>query len=165
MGPTLRGRNSNWVIAMLSIRKSDPPATVSTPPLGGGRSVTSVPSVIGADLSIVGNLVSTGQLHIDGAVQGDIQGVNVLVRETAKVTGTISGQEVIVQGEVLGSVKADRVVLAASCKLEGDVFHQSLSIEQGAYFEGKSRRGSPPAHGIAHDHDRPPFVVDNPASK
>lgn len=156
---------------MLSVRKSDPsttamaPLAASTPPLGSGRAVTSGPSVIGADLSIVGNLVSTGQLHIDGTVQGDIQGVNILVRETAKVTGTISGQEVIVQGEVLGSVKAERVVLAASCKLEGDVFHQSLSIEQGAYFEGKSRRGSPPAHGVANDHDRPPFAVDNPASK
>lgn len=156
---------------MLSIRKSEPPATamaplaVSTPPLGGGRSVTSGPSVIGADLSIVGNLVSTGHLHIDGSVQGDIQGVNILVRETAKVTGTISGQEVIVQGEVLGSVKAERVVLAASCKLEGDVFHQSLIIEQGAYFEGKSRRGSPPAHGVAHEHERPPFAVEAPSAK
>jgi len=153
---------------MLSIRKNEPaanavaPSPLSPPPLAG-RSATSGPSVIGADLSIVGNLMSTGHLHIHGTVQGDIQGVNILVRETAKVTGTISGQEVIVQGEVLGSVKAERVVLAASCKLEGDVFHQSLSIEQGAYFEGKSRRGSPPAHGVAHDHDRPPFVVDNPS--
>lgn len=155
---------------MLSIRKNEPAATavapspLSPPPLAG-RSATSGPSVIGADLSIVGNLMSAGELHIHGTVQGDIQGVNVLVRETAKITGTISGQDVIVHGEVMGSVKAERVVLAASCKLEGDVFHQSLSIEQGAFFEGKSRRGSPQSDGAAVKHERPPFLVDAPAPK
>jgi len=151
---------------MLSIRKNDPTPVPSAPaspaPL---RSAVSSPSVIGANLSIVGNLVSEGELHIDGTVQGDIQAFNILVRDTAKITGTISGKEVIINGEVLGSVTADRVVLGASCNLQGDVYHQALSIEHGAFFEGGSRRGTPQANAAAANHGRLPFVVDTPALK
>lgn len=117
-------------------------------------------STIGADLNVVGNLVSTGELLIEGVVQGDIQGVNILIRETAQITGTITGHDVIVHGEVKGTLKAERVVLAGTCRLEGDVFHQSLSIEQGAFFEGKSRRGSP--QGEAKGANRLPPFEDNP---
>lgn len=153
---------------MLSIRKNEPSApTTASPPSPPLRdaSAKSAPSVIGADLTIVGNLVSGGELHIEGIVQGDIQGVNVLIRETAKITGTITGEDVIVRGEVMGSIKAERVILASSCKLEGDVFHQSLSIEQGAFFEGKSRRGSPKASIATSNAERPSFGVDAPAPK
>jgi len=142
---------------MLSIRKNDPtpppaaPAPASPAPL---RSAVSSPSVIGSSLIIVGNLVSEGELHIEGTVQGDIQAVNILVRDTAKITGTI-----------LGSVKSDRVVLAASCKLEGDVYHQSLSIEQGAFFEGKSRRGSAQTSPSASNLGLPALGIDVSAAK
>ena len=155
---------------MLSIRRAESTTSsvgssaIAQTPLNA-QSATLGPSVIGADLRIVGNIMSAGELHIEGTVQGDIQGVKILVRNTAKITGTISGQDVILHGAVIGSVKADRIVLAASCRLEGDVFHQSLSIEQGAYFEGKSRRGSPQGNGAASNRERPPFVVDAPNQK
>jgi cytoskeletal protein CcmA (bactofilin family) len=32
----------------------------------------------------------------------------------------------------------------SSSRVEGDVFHKSLTIEQGAFFEGKSRRSDDP---------------------
>jgi cytoskeletal protein CcmA (bactofilin family) len=37
-----------------------------------------------------------------------------------------------------------RVTLQAQSHVEGDIYHQSLAIEQGAYFEGKSRRTDDP---------------------
>jgi cytoskeletal protein CcmA (bactofilin family) len=36
------------------------------------------------------------------------------------------------------------VTLQSSSHVEGDIFHQSLAIEQGTYFEGKSRRSEDP---------------------
>ncbi|MBS0269688.1 MAG: polymer-forming cytoskeletal protein [Proteobacteria bacterium] len=97
-------------------------------------------SVIGADLTITGNLICKGEVQVDGIVEGDIQGSNVVVGENATVTGSISGEEVIVRGHVVGSVRGRRVMLQTTSQVEGDIFHQSLSIEQGALFEGKSRR-------------------------
>ncbi|MET1047209.1 MAG: polymer-forming cytoskeletal protein, partial [Hyphomicrobium sp.] len=94
-------------------------------------------SVIGADLTITGNLTCRGEVQVDGIVEGDIEGSNVVIGEGATVTGSISGEEVIVRGHVVGSVRGRRVMLQTTSQVEGDIFHQSLSIEQGAMFEGK----------------------------
>ena len=97
-------------------------------------------SVIGTDLTIAGNLICKGDVQVDGIVEGDIQGSSVVVGESATVTGIISAEEVVVRGHVVGSVHSRRVMLQTTSQVEGDIYHQSLSIEQGAMFEGKSRR-------------------------
>ena len=114
-------------------------------PLGLARSAErNTPSVIGPDLTINGNLVSKGEVQIDGEVQGDIQGTYVVIGEKARITGGIVGEEIVVRGHVMGSVRGKRVMLQSSSHVEGDIFHQALAIEQGAFFEGKSRRSDDP---------------------
>jgi cytoskeletal protein CcmA (bactofilin family) len=110
----------------------------SPAPRGGG------PSVIGPDVKISGNLLTRGDVQIEGEIEGDVRAVNVVIGERASVTGSVLAEEVVVRGHVMGSVRGRRVMLQASCHVEGDVYHQALSIEQGAYFEGKSRRSADP---------------------
>lgn len=105
-------------------------------------------SQIGTDLAIIGNLVSKGEVQIDGEIQGDIYAANIIIGESAKITGSLVAEEVIIRGTVMGSIRGKRVVLQSSSKVEGDVFHTQLAIEQGAYFEGKSRRTEDPTAGI-----------------
>lgn len=102
------------------------------------------PSLIGSDLTITGNLVSKGEIQIEGEVQGDIRSTNVVVGESANITGSISAEEIVVRGKVMGSVRGKRVLLQTASHVEGDIYHQTLAIEQGAYFEGKSRRSGDP---------------------
>jgi cytoskeletal protein CcmA (bactofilin family) len=101
-------------------------------------------SVIGADLIITGSLRSNGEVTIEGEVQGDIQCGSLLVGETARVQGNVLAEEVVIRGRVEGSVRGNRVALQSTSHVEGDVFHRSLAIEQGAFFEGKSRRSEDP---------------------
>lgn len=132
------------------INPSFPPAA-ATPPAPGARSLglarsaeRNAPSVIGPDLTIHGNLVSKGEVQIDGEVQGDIHGTYVVIGEKARITGGIVAEEIVVRGHVMGSVRGKRVMLQSSSHVEGDIFHQALAIEQGAFFEGKSRRSDDP---------------------
>ena len=117
--------------------------------LGSRLSERGAPSVIGPDLTIMGNLVSRGEVQVDGEVQGDIHGTNVVVGERARITGGVVAEEIVVRGHVMGSIRGRKVLLQSSSHVEGDVFHQSLSIEQGAYFEGKSRRSEDPTADVA----------------
>ena len=121
--------------------------TVSSRPAArtGDRST---PSVIGPDLTIMGNLVSNGEVQVDGEVQGDLHGTHVVIGEKARITGGVNAEEVVVRGHVMGSIRGRKVMLQASSHVEGDVHHQSLAIEQGAYFEGKSRRSEDPLSGL-----------------
>ena len=66
--------------------------------------------------------------------------VEVVVGEKGKVSGMVAGQQVVVRGTVSGVVCGKTVALQASAQVEGDIHHMSFAIEQGAHFEGRSRR-------------------------
>ncbi len=103
-----------------------------------------VPSIIGEDLTITGNVVTKGEIQVDGEIQGDVHCGSIIVGEKAAITGGIVADEATVRGRVTGSIRAFRVSLQSNSHVDGDIFHQSLAIEQGAYFEGKSRRSDDP---------------------
>jgi cytoskeletal protein CcmA (bactofilin family) len=103
-----------------------------------------VPSIIGEDLTIKGNVTSKGEIQVDGEVEGDIRCSSLLLGDKAKVRGGVAAEDVMVRGHIVGSITGVRITLQAPSHVEGDIFHQSLAIEQGAYFEGKSRRSDNP---------------------
>lgn len=144
-----------------------PPAATSPSPVGGRPAApmraadrNAGPSVIGPDLLISGNLVSKGEVQIDGEIQGDIHATHVVVGERARITGSIIAQEIVVRGNVMGSIRGKRVMLQSASHVEGDIYHQSLAIEQGAYFEGKSRRSEDPTAGVARPDVTPQSTVE-----
>ncbi len=110
-----------------------------------GRGPPAAASVVGCHLSIKGNLESKGEVHIDGAIEGDVNAVRIVVGQEARITGNLLADDVVVQGAVAGSIRGKKVTLEAASHVEGDIFHTTLAIERGAYFEGKSRRVEDPA--------------------
>ena len=101
---------------------------------------TSIPSIISADLRITGDLICSGDVQIDGWVEGDIQSRNIVLGEGATVQGSLQAEEVRIAGMLNGEVRADLVVLAKTAHVNGDILHKSLAIEEGAYLEGMCRR-------------------------
>jgi cytoskeletal protein CcmA (bactofilin family) len=100
-------------------------------------------SVIGNDLRITGQglkIISRGVLQVDGDLESDVAGAEIIVGEQGRVTGTIAAERVIVRGRTSGAIRAMTVALQASARVEGDIHHMSLTIEQGAEFDGRCRR-------------------------
>ncbi len=98
------------------------------------------PSIIGADLSIVGDLSSEGEVQVDGSIDGDIRTKILLIGESATIKGEIVGDTVRVYGSVNGQIKARAVTLAKSARVVGNILHENLSIEEGAFLEGHCKR-------------------------
>ena len=101
-------------------------------------------STIGEDLTITGNVTSKGELHLDGEIQGDVHCVALVLGENAQLNGSVVAEDVMVRGRLIGSVRALRVMLQSQAHVKGNLFHRSLSIEQGAHFEGESRPSEDP---------------------
>ncbi len=99
-----------------------------------------VPSIISSDLTVKGDLVSNGDIQIDGTVDGDIKSGTITVGETAVVNGEIKAEQVRVCGAVNGQIESTTVVLTKTAKVNGDIVHQNLTIEAGAFLEGHCRR-------------------------
>jgi cytoskeletal protein CcmA (bactofilin family) len=121
-----------------------PPPLPTARPARARRAAGAAPSVIGSDLSITGNLETTGEVQIEGDVQGDVSAGRIVVGEQGRIVGALTADEIVIGGSVQGSVRGNSVTFAAASRIEGDVFHRSLAIEQGAFFEGKSRRSDDP---------------------
>ncbi len=116
-----------------SLPQSDAPIP-EEPPRSG------VPSIISADLKIVGDLNSGGDLQIDGAVEGDITSRSLTIGESAVVRGVLVAETVRIYGSVYGEVRANSVILTDTAKVAGDISHQSLTMEAGAELIGKLSR-------------------------
>ncbi len=110
-------------------------------PRGSGNDAA---TVIGAGLSITGNLESKGEAQVEGEVKGDVHAQRIVIDERARITGALIAEEIVVRGNVQGSIRGNAVTFHSSSHVEGDVFHKSLVIEQGAFFEGRSRRSEDP---------------------
>jgi len=121
--------------------------TPVNPQQTGDSGADSRQSVISKDLIIVGNLETKGDVAIEGKVQGDIKAKVLTVGVTAEIKGQLKAQEMIVNGRIIGGVRGNKGRLNKSARVDGDVIHETLSIEAGAYFEGSVRRTENPLEG------------------
>ncbi len=104
--------------------------------MGVGTVKRAVPSILSADLKVVGDVTSEGEVHIDGDVVANI----VLIGETGAINGDVRAEPITVHGAINGQIKARNVSLAKTARVAGDILHENLSIERGAFLEGHCKR-------------------------
>lgn len=117
---------------------------VKPTPLPVGQKNTP-PSIISSELNLKGNLTSTGEVQIDGVVDGNVTSRSLTVGEKGTINGSVSADSVRVCGAISGEITARNVVLAKTARVEGDVIHETLTMESGAFLDGQVRRKNPPA--------------------
>jgi len=101
-------------------------------------------STLSADLHITGNLKTSGDIQIEGQVEGDIRAHLLTVGEGATVKGEVMADDVVVNGRVVGRVRGLKVRLTSTARVEGDIIHKTIAIESGAHFEGSVQRQDDP---------------------
>ncbi len=124
------------------------PDTVLSKPMNDYAPITpkpkASPSVLSADLTIVGNLRTTGDIQVEGVVEGDIRAHLLTVGESATIKGEIVADDIVVNGRVIGRVRGLKVRLTSTARVEGDIIHKTIAIESGAHFEGSVQRQDDP---------------------
>ncbi len=99
-----------------------------------------MPSIIGADLKVVGNLQCDGDIDVQGTVQGDIEAATVTVDKDARVDGSIRAHSLIVSGSVDGGMEATEISLTSTARVTGELTHETLSVDPGASLEARLSR-------------------------
>jgi cytoskeletal protein CcmA (bactofilin family) len=103
-----------------------------------------VPSIISAEVIVRGTMLSSGDLQVDGKVEGDVRAFSLVIGEKSVIMGDVYAEDIIVRGRVEGSICARKVQLCSTCQAVGNILHESLSVEAGAYFEGNCRHSDNP---------------------
>jgi cytoskeletal protein CcmA (bactofilin family) len=102
------------------------------------------PSIISADMKIIGGVSSQGEVEIFGQVEGDVRASSVTIGENGAVKGKVVAESVVVRGTVEGRIHGRKVQLCTGAKVQGDIFHASLAIEPNALFEGAVKHAQDP---------------------
>jgi cytoskeletal protein CcmA (bactofilin family) len=135
------------------------PATTATPtaaaapqpPKQRPAATRAAPSIISADLVVTGTLSSSGDMQVDGRVEGDVHSAGLVIGEKAVIQGEVLADEVTVRGRVEGSIRARKILLCSTCHVEGNILHEAFAVEAGAFFEGNCRHSDSP---LADEHAR-----------
>ncbi len=94
-------------------------------------------SVISADLKVTGDLVSTGEIHVEGVIHGDINCRTLTLAGEPVIKGSVETESVRVRGTFDGHIQAKKVTLTKAARVTGEIYYETLEIEPGAFFEGK----------------------------
>ena len=129
--------------AAASASKSDASASQASTPAYQPKAKPS-PSLLSSDLNIKGNVTSSGDIQIEGTIEGDVRAHLLTVGESATIRGEVIADDVVVNGRVIGRVRGLKVRLTSSARVEGDIVHKTIAIESGAHFEGSVQREEDP---------------------
>jgi len=125
------------------------------PPQASGRNL----STLSADLQFEGNISGSGDLQVDGQVKGDVKVGRLIVGETGAIEGSVNADYVEVRGRIVGAVSGKQVKLVSTAYVDGDITAEQLSIDIGAYFQGRCIQGSRNAAPASAPRPAQPQVV------
>ena len=120
----------------------------------------SPPSTLSSDLTIIGNLKTTGDIQVEGKVEGDIRAHLLTVGETALIKGEVIADDIVVNGRVVGRIRGLKVRLTATARVEGDIIHKTIAIESGAHFEGSVQRQEDPLNSSSNDNLKKSSIIE-----
>ena len=108
-------------------------------------STTEVPTVIGKDAVIKGELTSENDMLIEGRVEGKIRGAHrVVIGESGNVQAQVYASIVSIHGEVHGDCEASKKVeITATGKVFGNISAETIVVVEGATFRGSSKMTKP----------------------
>ena len=95
-------------------------------------------TVIAKGLKIVGSVTAEGLVEVNGQIDGELHCTSLIIAPGAQVSGIVAAERVVVDGNVEGPIQGGQVQLKSQAHVVGDIYHQSLSMERGAYFDGRS---------------------------
>ncbi|MEM6940575.1 MAG: polymer-forming cytoskeletal protein [Pseudomonadota bacterium] len=106
-------------------------------------------SILSADLHVTGNMKTTGDVQVEGTVEGDIRAHLLTIGESATIKGEVTADDVVINGRIVGRVRGLKVRLTSTARVEGDIIHKTIAIESGAHFEGSVQRQDDPLNPTA----------------
>jgi cytoskeletal protein CcmA (bactofilin family) len=100
-------------------------------------------TVVGPSVKIQGDVISEGNIRIEGQVTGKVQTTqSVYIGDKAKITADVIAGSAIIAGEILGNIKVgNHLIMQGSAVIAGDISCSILRVEDGARFSGKCTMG------------------------
>jgi cytoskeletal protein CcmA (bactofilin family) len=99
-------------------------------------------SEVSTDMTIDGNLETTGAVAILGTVNGNVSAAKLVLEISGKIIGNVKADNAELLGNQQGEVRAQSLTIRAGAVLKGKVLCEKLVVESGAVISGKFEVGA-----------------------
>jgi cytoskeletal protein CcmA (bactofilin family) len=128
------------------------PLQVSTPPAPAAASsaltqrnsmidmittTASKPSILSEGFSFRGEISAKGAIHVEGALNGQIQVDELTIGARGQVEGVVTCSSLHIKGKFSGTATCNELIVTSSASVDGHVVYQTLSVQKGASIKGE----------------------------
>lgn len=98
---------------------------------------SAISSIIGQDMTVVGDLTFKSKIQIDGRIQGNLTGTSLVVSQTGSIIGNILTESLVCYGQIDGDLTVGKLFLKKTGVINGRVETSDLSVESGGRLNGE----------------------------
>ena len=95
-----------------------------------------IPSIISEGTEFKGNIKTSGEIQIDGVLNGNVRAKQVVVGITGNVHGNITANFLRICGKIEGEIRAETLEIVSSASVKGNVYKKTISMEAGSKIIG-----------------------------
>ena len=117
-----------------------PPATPPTPRTSMMEMITTTatkPSILSEGFSFRGEIAAKGAIHVEGALNGQIQVDELTIGARGQVEGVVTCSSLHIKGKFSGTATCNELIVTSSASVDGHVVYQTLSVQKGASIKGE----------------------------
>lgn len=98
--------------------------------------------MIGADVTVTGNIEATDDLVIEGRVNGDVKCSTLIIGENGRVLGNVEAERLRLSGQVEGTIVTGDLAIESGAKISGEIAYSRLRVASGGIIDGQmTQRG------------------------
>ena len=95
-----------------------------------------IPSIISEGSEFKGNIKTSGEIQIDGVINGNVRAKQIVVGVNGNVRGNVTANFLRICGKIEGEIRAETLEIVSSATVKGNVFKKTISIESGSKVTG-----------------------------
>ena len=95
-----------------------------------------IPSIISEGSEFKGNIKTSGEIQIDGVINGNIRAKQIVVGVNGNVRGNITANFLRICGKTEGEIRAETLEIVSSASVKGNVYKKTISMEAGSKIIG-----------------------------
>ena len=100
-------------------------------------------TLIGTDISIIGDIFYEGIVHVEASVEGSLvahkdKDSKLFINKSSVIKGSVDGTDVAINGTVYGNVYVHNLLqLGSDAFVKGNIYYKSIEMEVGAKIDGR----------------------------
>ncbi len=94
-------------------------------------------SLIGSDVTVTGDIAASVDLHVDGAIEGDLRCTALVQGADSRILGHVTAKSARLAGLVDGSITAEELTVESTARITGDVVYGRIAIAPGSRIDGR----------------------------